>query len=969
MEIGTQPMASPYAAPRPGVGTGQADTGTPLAPPQTTPGRRGTGLSYWRLAAARRSIRNVARPPRNLRDAPPNDATFVTVRDFLVRVSGLLVLAGAALYLLQLGILAWTADLDWVAAALGGGSLILAALALFFPRMWRSQGRLGFLSVLGIALISTGLVYYGPTSGFQVLFFLTLIGPIAFFPLSWALGLAALAGAGSLLPYLLGPFDLPPFLMQAGIVVPIYFGMAIVGNVMVGHLWRTWAQTARSRRLARELAVAGGMSAAIAGNHDLPGIAETLVDTLTTIFGYPYVSVHLIENGILRLLAQRGYSSLPLTMPLTHGVLERVVDSACPELILDTAEEPGFSGGERGIACQVCCPVVREGRVIGLIAVGETQAYRLDETDLNLLLTLAGPLAVAIENASLRDEWRARGDRLTVVNRVAGAVTARLDLQGMLDVLLAELTPLLPVSFAGLELLKADKQTLELVAAGGSIPAGHALVGKQTALAGSLFAVVAESGTPRLHFLSPQGTQPETAGLYEGGLRSLLIVPLHIAGQVAGALYLGTQDELHNDAQVMLIEGLAPYLAMAVQNVQLYHQTRYLTESDPVTGLYNVRTFYQRLYTLAAQRDANGEQVPYAVVMLDLDLFKSYNDAHGLRAGDAVVREVARLILRHLQPSDIAARYGGDEFVLAISGAGAEQSVALVQRITQAIGRMRFQLAGAGQEPKAGIAILTASAGIAHFPQDAGEPDYLVHLADTALNEAKRRGRNQTIVYVPHLAAFQAQNEADYAGGRRESRALQNDYLSAVYALAAAIEARDGYTHGHSERVADYAVRLGEAAGLRERELTHLRVAGLLHDIGKIKVPTEILHKPGKLTPEEWVQMRRHPLEGRDILLPLRDFVSVWPLVQAHHENWDGSGYPFALRGEEIPLGGRILHIADAYEVMTAAGRSYTRAPKSPQEALAELERTKGTMFDPQLVDLFIQKVIGPTLPLPTEPG
>ena len=176
--------------------------------------------------------------------------------------------------------------------------------------------------------------------------------------------------------------------------------------------------------------------------------------------------------------------------------------------------------------------------------------------------------------------------------------------------------------------------------------------------------------------------------------------------------------------------------------------------------------------------------------------------------------------------------------------------------------------------------------------------------------------------------------------------------------LVAALDVHDKITRGHSERVRAYSYSLGKQLSLGTEELDRLNWAALLHDVGKLDVSTEILNKPGKPTDEEWEQLRRHPLYGETLVEPLNEWLGTWTdAVGYHHENWDGKGYPRGIAGEEIPLGGRIVAIADVYDVITSA-RSY-KEPASPTEARAELARCAGTQFDPRLVRAFVNISLG----------
>jgi putative nucleotidyltransferase with HDIG domain len=185
---------------------------------------------------------------------------------------------------------------------------------------------------------------------------------------------------------------------------------------------------------------------------------------------------------------------------------------------------------------------------------------------------------------------------------------------------------------------------------------------------------------------------------------------------------------------------------------------------------------------------------------------------------------------------------------------------------------------------------------------------------------------------------------------------LRTTYMRTIKALAQAIDARDHYTHSHSENVAKIAVAIAEEMKISIKEIEIIREACELHDLGKIGVGDSILTKPDSLTPEEWAQIKRHPITGAQILEPLTFLNDVIELVRQHHEHYDGSGYPEGRKGEDIVLGARIINLADAYEAMRSA-RSYRKEPFTKEEAILEIKNNSGKQFDPKVVEAFLKVV------------
>src|SRR5918992_2852108 len=377
---------------------------------------------------------------------------------------------------------------------------------------------------------------------------------------------------------------------------------------------------------------------------------------------------------------------------------------------------------------------------------------------------------------------------------------------------------------------------------------------------------------------------------------------------------------------------VGPLLAISLYQRSAYQALRAmrLAQTDPLTGLGNHRSFQERLKSELL--DAETQAQPFTLCMIDVDDFKRINDLYGHPAGDRVLA----LVGSRLRQNGEAFRLGGDEFALLLPGLTADDALATASSVLARIGMLELDDVGS----------VTASAGVAGFPQQAFDRDELIRLADSALYWAKEHGKNRVHVYRPDVVELAELRRLAH-GPDRAAR------FRAAASLAMAVDARDTYTGSHSTRVAELSAWIAHHLGLDAEQVELTRLAGSLHDLGKLAIPEEILRKPGPLTQPERLVLERHSQIGFRMLESLGvDPVAEW--VLRHHERWDGTGYPDGVEGEEIPLGARIIFVADAYDAMTS-DRSY-RSRLTPQEAVAELEHCAGSQFDPEIVAVFARE-------------
>ncbi len=376
---------------------------------------------------------------------------------------------------------------------------------------------------------------------------------------------------------------------------------------------------------------------------------------------------------------------------------------------------------------------------------------------------------------------------------------------------------------------------------------------------------------------------------------------------------------------------------------------------DPLTECYNFQYLLRRLgEEVYRTRRTMGK---ISLLVLDIDYFRAINNTYGEETGDRVLTQFAKLLQRTIRTNDVLARAGEEKFMIILIDTEKKNALFFGQRLKQKISGYRF----CGRKSIQ----VKISIGVAGYPEDGITSDtMLLHEAEKALVEAKERGGNTIVAFTreDHLGKKIAEKKKQ---SRQQSvnelkkklsrlnRIINQSLIDMIYGFARTIEAKDHYTGRHVENTEFIAEKIARKLKLPQKEIENIKHAAILHDLGKIGIDEKILLKPGKLNDEEMEKVKKHPLIGAEILKSIHALSGAIPFVMHHHEKYNGQGYPSGLKGNQIPLGARIIALADVYQALTS-NRPYRKA-FSKAKALGIIKSQIHSHFDPQVVSAFIE--------------
>jgi diguanylate cyclase (GGDEF)-like protein/putative nucleotidyltransferase with HDIG domain len=742
-----------------------------------------------------------------------------------------------------------------------------------------------------------------------------------------------------------------------------------MGN-QLGVAVENWSLHRAAERHNRALRLLHRVSELLRAKFDLESQVEILRQELQGVLGTTNFSLALQDSpdGPLKTAVrfEPAAADVLLRVAETDGLANFVCQNRRPLLLTHDlpakAHRLGIKSVDGRLRTWCGVPIHFPDGALGVLAVADFENDNsINQEQFELMQVLADEITAAVESARLFQNERRRASHLALLNELTQKAASVLNPSELLANICREVRSAFDRDFARIEVLDPNKKELVVEAEAGY---GSELLGRRVHCGEGLSGAAAISREP---VLANSVLRDLRYVALRPGVRSALSLPLRYGNELLGVLSLESLRE-HSFSQqdVLTLQSLADQLAINLHNARAYQLALDQAITDGLTGLKTHRYFREALDGEWRRSARSGR--PFSVIMMDLDGFKQVNDEGGHLEGDRVLAAVANLLDSKSRQSNVVARYGGDEFAILMPETNTEQAEILAERLRSALQADHFLRAHH----------VTASIGVASFPTHGPTPEEVLSVADSGMYLAKHYEGNCVKVATLRIAAgdlehdqqlldaylgvavkrmFPSDNEA--LNLYRQKFEHMKPLWDTIMALAFAVEAKDPFTRHHSAEVSTWAAKIALQIGLPQGEVENIKLAGVVHDVGKIHVPGHVLEKPALLDPEEFELMKTHAAWGAKILEPLK-VLDIERIVRYHHESLDGHGYPDGLKGEQIPLGARIMTVADAFQAMIR-GRRY-RKPRSVEDAVAELRRCRGTQFDPVAVDALVQLIESRTL-------
>jgi diguanylate cyclase (GGDEF)-like protein len=703
---------------------------------------------------------------------------------------------------------------------------------------------------------------------------------------------------------------------------------------------------------------------AISSHLDPDQVLKTIHTGLGQLFETDTFYVAFADDGTVRYEFEvvEGVLQPKHWLPAGTTVTDHVLRTGKPLLIRsrmdEIRKELGLTTLRRGARCYCGVPIFMGGKAAGVMAaLSYKREFAYDTRDLEILETAAGQVAVAMENARVFASEQKRVTYLDFLNKISRLAISSQDAEAMLAEIMLEIDAAFRFDHVGIGILDYTTKEIEIKAeagnngtAGRRIPLGSGIIGRSAR--GNECILLRDIRTYQMTLL------PDA--------RSAMCLPLTYGDSMLGVLNIENRmPDSFPEQEAAILRTLADLLATALHNALVFQTLEQQSMTDSLTGVKTRRFFLDAMQSEWKRASRSGR--PFSVVLMDLDRFKHVNDTLGHLEGDLVLARVGRLLEQKCRQSNVVARYGGDEFVVLMPETGLEQARVLAERL-----RLWIASDALLQEHN-----ITGSFGLGSYPLHGSSAQDILRVADAGMYVSKHAGGNRVCtaeeIVEPESALLQREVLQAYVEGvmrrddsgpesleelvstlKKMAASMDNNpapLMDSILALSRAAETREMHAAGHGEFVARYAQLLAREAGLSDDDARELGFAARVHDVGKIVVPERILCKPGLLSLEEEALLKAHAVAGARIVSAIPGNNRLVKVIRHHHERVDGTGYPDELVGEAIPIGARILRIADAFVQMTSE-RPFAAA-RQPSEAVDILRAGADRQFDARLVEVF----------------